>query len=47
MGDKLLNEISLNSHQHYRKTLLTPKKSYKISVVMEKATISRVSGDVT
>jgi len=26
MGDKLLNKIALNSHEHYRKILLTPKK---------------------
>jgi len=36
---KLLNETVLNSHKHYRKMLLTPKKCYKISVVREKATI--------
>jgi len=39
MGDKLLNETALNSHEHYREMLLTPKKCYKISVVREKATI--------
>jgi hypothetical protein len=39
MGDKPLNEIVLNSHEHYKKMLLTPKKCYKISVVREKATI--------
>jgi len=29
VGDKLLNEIVLNSHEHYRKMPLTPKESYK------------------